>query len=81
MIKSSSDPPLQPPDHTPDTGCTLCKEKDQRIADLQKSVEIWEANFKSLSASFQSVIDTQNSLIQSLQEKIDQQHHSDSENE
>lgn len=60
-----------PTDQSPGPGCKLCKEKDQRIADLQKSIEMWETNFKTLSTSFQTVVQSYISDKQYLQDHID----------
>lgn len=74
-------PSPKQPDQSPGDGCPFCKEKDERIKDLQKSIEMWETNFKSLSTSFQSVMNTQQDVIHSLQDQIDdlQQQHFDDE--
>lgn len=89
MLKSSpnvspSGSPVPSPaqtDPSPGTGCKLCKEKDQRIADLQKSIEMWEINFKTLSTNFQSVVQSYISDKQYLQDQIEilQQQHFDDE--
>jgi hypothetical protein len=58
------------PDQVPVIKCLLCKEKDERIADL-----------KEMNASYKVIIDTQQSMIQSLQDHIDdlQQPHFDAD--
>ena len=73
-------PPVQT-DQSPGTGCKLCIEKDQRIADLQKSIEMWETHFKTLSTNFQSVVQSYMSDKQYLQDQIEilQQQHFDDE--
>lgn len=55
-------------DQSPGPGCKLCKEKDERIADL-----------KEMNAGYKHIIESQQSVIQSLQLHIDdlQQHHFD----
>ena len=89
MLKSSSNispsgAPVQSSgqtDQSPGTGCQLCIEKDQRIADLQKSIEMWETHFKTLSTNFQSVVQSYMSDKQYLQDQIEilQQQHFDDE--
>lgn len=89
MLKSSPNvsplgsPVTQPAqtDQPPGPGCKLCKEKDQRIADLQKSIEMWETHFKTLSTNFQSVVQSYMSDKQYLQDQIEilQQQHFDDE--
>lgn len=73
-------PPVQT-DQSPGSGCKLCIEKDQRIADLQKSIEMWETHFKTLSTNFQSVVQSYMSDKQYLQDQIEilQQQHFDDE--
>jgi hypothetical protein len=89
MLKSSpnvspSGSPVPSPgqtDQSPGPGCKLCKEKDERIADLQKSIEMWETHFKTLSTNFQSVVQSYMSDKQYLQDQIEilQQQHFDDE--
>ena len=74
-------PPAAHPDQSPGAGCPLCKDKDERIKDLQKSIEMWETNFKSLSTNFQTIVQSYISDKQYLKDQIDdlQQQHFDTD--
>lgn len=69
LAQPSSHAPV-PTDQTPGTECKLCKEKDERIADL-----------KDMNAGYKHIIESQQSVIHSLQLHIDdlQQLHFDDE--
>lgn len=85
MLKSSSNIiPKQPPEMSQmvqetsvQYGCKLCKEKDDRIVDLKDTIN----NLKEMNASYQGIINTQQSVIHSLQTHIEdlQQLHFDSD--
>lgn len=62
--------------------CLLCKEKDERIADLKETIKDLKENMntiKEINKNFKGIIDSQQSVIQSLQIHIDdlQQHQLD----
>lgn len=79
IVQSASSPAQ--PDQSPGAGCPLCKDKDERIKDLQKSIEMWETNFKSLSTNFQTIVQSYISDKQYLKDQIDdlQQQHFDTD--
>lgn len=89
MLKSSSKispsgaqvPAPEQSDQSPEAGCPLCKDKDERIKDLKETIDILKENIKSLGNSFKISIETQQSVIHQLQDQIDdlQQQHFDDE--
>lgn len=89
MLKSSSNispsgAPVPSPaqaDQPPGSECMLCKEKDLRIVDLQKSVEFWQDNFKSMGKVLEVVLKSNKAEIDTLKAQVDdlQQQHFDDE--
>ena len=80
MLKSSPNvSPLGAPvpspvqtDQSPGPGCKLCIEKDQRIADLQKSVEFWQDNFKNMGKALEVVLKTNTAEIDTLKAQVNE---------